>query len=347
MKRRSVYLDIARGVGMLAIMLGHLPSPTIWRVVFTFHVPIFFLISGYFFKEGTAFGPFLQRKVRTLLVPYYVVCLVLIVFAGIGAQILSSANPLEVMRFWGVASLYGAGSSGAFPSSIGPIGAIWFLWATFWGTLFLWPILKARPSVRPVLVLGVFLAGYLTKDIVWLPLSIQAGAVATLFMYFGHLGKRIKEGVSQLPREHVVASVIFSFVVWFAFIRDFQGFWLNVANVGRGAVDIFGSLCACYALFWICKGIERHLPHLSSGLAYIGQYSILLLSVHLLELNLVPWDALLVSVGITGHHMQLLLTFVGRLVLDIPIACGLSRVNVVRRLYGMRPLASTSRAEGA
>lgn len=347
MKRRSVYLDVARGLAMIAIMIGHLPSAAIWRVVFTFHVPVFFLISGLFFKEGTAFRPFLQRKARTLLVPYYMVCLVVVLLSGLMAVLMATGEPLEVMRYWTVAVLYGAGSAAAFPQSIGSIGAVWFLWATFWGELFLWPIMRARPATRPLLVLGVFFAGYLTKDILWLPLSIQAGAVATLFMYLGHLGKYVKEKLSTSPKEFVVTSIVFSFVVWAAFIRDFQGFWLNVANVGRGAVDIFGSLCACYALFWICKWTEHNVPRLAKGLAYMGQYSIILLSVHLVELTLFPWDLLLSTWGVTSHPAQLLVMGVGRLALDVPIACGLSRINAVRRLYGMRPLASVSKTEGS
>ena len=50
-KNRIQYIDIARGISMVCIVLGHLGEPQINRVVFTFHLPIFFLISGYFLRQ--------------------------------------------------------------------------------------------------------------------------------------------------------------------------------------------------------------------------------------------------------------------------------------------------------
>ena len=51
---RNKMLDIAKGIAMISIILGHL---SVWRincVVFTYHIPIFYLITGYFL--------FLQKK---------------------------------------------------------------------------------------------------------------------------------------------------------------------------------------------------------------------------------------------------------------------------------------------
>lgn len=42
MKNRVKYIDIARGIAILCIILGHLGNATINRIVYTFHVPIFF-----------------------------------------------------------------------------------------------------------------------------------------------------------------------------------------------------------------------------------------------------------------------------------------------------------------
>ena len=50
-KKRLQYLDIARGIGMICIILGHLGNDTINRIVYPFHVPLFFLIAGYFINE--------------------------------------------------------------------------------------------------------------------------------------------------------------------------------------------------------------------------------------------------------------------------------------------------------
>ena len=51
---RLQYIDIAKGIAMICIILGHLGNASINRIVFTFHVPIFFFITGYFTNKKLA-----------------------------------------------------------------------------------------------------------------------------------------------------------------------------------------------------------------------------------------------------------------------------------------------------
>ncbi len=50
-KGRLNYIDVAKGISIICIILGHSDNWLIIRVVFTFHVPIFYFISGYFVNE--------------------------------------------------------------------------------------------------------------------------------------------------------------------------------------------------------------------------------------------------------------------------------------------------------
>ncbi len=67
---RLRYIDIAKGISIICIILGHLGVAEINRVVFTFHVPIFFLITGYFVSSKRTVRQFIKVKFRTLIVPY-------------------------------------------------------------------------------------------------------------------------------------------------------------------------------------------------------------------------------------------------------------------------------------
>lgn len=58
--KRIVSIDIARGIAILCIILGHLGIRQINRIVFTFHVPIFFFITGYFIHPGISGKLFLN-----------------------------------------------------------------------------------------------------------------------------------------------------------------------------------------------------------------------------------------------------------------------------------------------
>lgn len=70
-KARSAWIDTARGYGILAIIVSHvLTGHTISKWLFTFHVPLFFFLSGWLFRQGRDFGPFLKGKLRRLVLPY-------------------------------------------------------------------------------------------------------------------------------------------------------------------------------------------------------------------------------------------------------------------------------------
>lgn len=52
MKCRNDAVDIMKGIAILSVMIGHSYwCPTwLYTFIFSFHIPLFFLISGYFCK---------------------------------------------------------------------------------------------------------------------------------------------------------------------------------------------------------------------------------------------------------------------------------------------------------
>lgn len=71
---RQSWADNAKALGMLLVIIGHsqlVNEP--WLIfIYGFHMPLFFLISGYFgrVKEGETFGVFVNKNAWQLLVPY-------------------------------------------------------------------------------------------------------------------------------------------------------------------------------------------------------------------------------------------------------------------------------------
>ena len=105
--QRVEFVDTARGIAMLCIVLGHLGVAPINWVVYTFHVPIFFLITGWFVSTKQGTGAFAKRRARTLLVPYAATCAVLCVGKVIQAAIEGGAEEvLAAAVWWPVAALY-------------------------------------------------------------------------------------------------------------------------------------------------------------------------------------------------------------------------------------------------
>ena len=64
-KNRDVALDILKGIAILAMVIGHfdilvdlennLPYKFIHRFIYTFHMPLFFIVAGYLYHGGGYF----------------------------------------------------------------------------------------------------------------------------------------------------------------------------------------------------------------------------------------------------------------------------------------------------
>lgn len=343
---RINYIDVAKGISMICIILGHLNCHAINRVVYPFHVPIFFLITGYFTDPGSSFPAFVKKKARTLLVPYFITCLVIIVIGTLEGFVLG--DPLIRCRNWLWAAFYGAGDSYTEPFYIKAIGAIWFLWATFWGSCFLKLSLRMNRYARILFLLLLFLLGYRTAGICWLPFSIQAGACAASFMYIGYLARLYGKAKEQAklpaafpPAEIKAAFSVFALLTYLFFIRDFQSFWLVHCDIGRGIADVFGSLCACWTVLQLSRLIDQKVPAAGRFFSYFGRYSLLFLCVHIIELDLFPWWQIadgLVSRGLLPASSVLLFIIVLKIPADLFCTYLLSRVPLVRKMLGYKPV---------
>ena len=79
------------------------------------------------------YGKYIKKRIKSLLVPYYVASFMIMLLFLIVSLILGrdKAEILDKMAFWFKAMLYGAGDYWQEPFIIPGIGAIWFLWAFF------------------------------------------------------------------------------------------------------------------------------------------------------------------------------------------------------------------------
>lgn len=70
--QRIDFIDKIKGVCIILVIYSHILGDLFEgaRFIFCFHMPIFFCLSGLFFKPYTCYKEFLRRKVNTLLVPF-------------------------------------------------------------------------------------------------------------------------------------------------------------------------------------------------------------------------------------------------------------------------------------
>jgi len=68
---RVSWIDMAKGYGTILVILAHIGSGLGRLWIYTFHMPLFFFLSGYVFSTKYEFREFVGKKVKTLIVPYF------------------------------------------------------------------------------------------------------------------------------------------------------------------------------------------------------------------------------------------------------------------------------------
>ena len=99
-KNRVNYFDIAKGIGMVCVILEHLSLSAVNMVVFTFHMPLFFIISGYFLKKQDM-KLLVRKKFRQLLIPYFLTCLAIVGLSAARIFFWDAQTNLPKMHYYG------------------------------------------------------------------------------------------------------------------------------------------------------------------------------------------------------------------------------------------------------
>ena len=78
--KRNVEIDIAKGIGILLVIIGHGAIPS-WSkdAISSFHMPLFFILSGYFFRDEKPLTR-VQKDAKRLLLPYVVTMTVITLY---------------------------------------------------------------------------------------------------------------------------------------------------------------------------------------------------------------------------------------------------------------------------
>lgn len=69
---RITWLDTLKGIGIILVVLGHVyKNEFVYNWVYSFHMPLFFFVAGYVYKERSIHED-LKRRFETVIVPYFV-----------------------------------------------------------------------------------------------------------------------------------------------------------------------------------------------------------------------------------------------------------------------------------
>ena len=273
-RKRVEYVDVAKGIAILSVVVGHTfsaydPGSLLDKVIYSFHMPLFFILSGFFYKPQE-FKKAFWKKVKGVLIPYFLInvlrCLAALYQNGFEKMLTGYLFP----------ALYGSGATPKIPLclfNVKIVGMTWFLIAMFMCQvmyLCLEEFSKKYGTPMWMLVLLVAVAGIGLNDKVWLPFSIQPAMGALIFYHVGRLmreKKVLEEPVSAMPAGILVmGAVIWIVAVFYAPLGIH-------ANSYHGAAAILGAIAGTYFVTQFSKGLYQ-VPVLGGFLNWCGRNSI-------------------------------------------------------------------------
>lgn len=188
-KKRLDYIDITKALGMLTIMWGHIAVGKSVTFVYTFHIPLFFFLSGMVFVQDKYpdFWSFVKRRIQTLIIPYIIYSFITWAIWAVFSYI----SHAKVDSYWMplLETFVAQGSEGYLVHNV----PLWFVSCLFVVELAYFWIAKL-PDVWNLIVcillasVNCVLVNYCTFfDFTTLPWSIEVAMAAILFYASGHL----------------------------------------------------------------------------------------------------------------------------------------------------------------
>lgn len=307
-KKRLLYVDYAKGYGMLMIVLGHVgqcfpASHQFISYFISYHVPLFFIISGVLVAHRNReekWGVFISKKYHSLVIPY------------IYFSLFNSALKLSVL------AIAGKLTTDVFKTEMIDLlilgnGTVWFLSALFGAEVLFWLIRRNHFLMIVVACIGLlisFTVGSPQSPVVCVVIRILAALSFYVFGYY--LGTLVL--VKSTPPLYVggllLLAGIFSYIYLDCNYSFFAGDFFNpVATLST----ILLNSCGCIFIF-------KHIHRQISSWTYIGKNSLIIMLVHptLLLLFTYPLVGILGSLSYAMQWVICMSLFVVIVLLQIP-----------------------------
>ena len=276
-KERIAYIDFMKGICILLIAMKHVSSGNFFDSLLSnldvalqsFRVPMYFFLSGLFFKTYEGFNSFARKKVNNLIITllffHFLCCLfkvpLIAIVQSFRPDIVMKFKPIDIIpsfftRFW--------------RSAI----ALWFLVALFGCNILFYIFQKYFNKI--VTCIAVFfcsvLGFVLMKRNIMLPFVLDAALVGLPYFWLGSFVKQL----------HLLDSTKYDrwgylvFIPCLIFVYFFSGKIDLLCQIVPNYFQLyFVPFVAILSLFWVCKNLS-YVPLI----CYYGRYSVIILGTH-------------------------------------------------------------------
>lgn len=284
--RRIEWIDASKAIGILLVIIGHTfeYNSLARNVIFSFHMPLFFILSGYTFHfrklSAREFGQKTIKDAEHLLIPVAVITVLDCLWKFDAASFDKTAIKNIVIDkllalFW--ASAYSVNKPF--------LGITWFLISMFWGRFIIRVLLTLFKSEKvPFICIALGLYGVLLGQDHELPQNLDVTIVAVMFMAVGNIARNYNDWIKKYKYAIFICSAIF----WQICVLNGLYIEMGTRSYPLGMLCILEAVCGSFVCCNISDALMSN-AFLKRGMLFLGQHTLLLLSIHCLDSH---WNSL-------------------------------------------------------
>lgn len=291
-ENRYDFIDIAKGFGILSVVWAHiLLVGNSHRIIYAFHMPLFFFLSGFLFDEHKypSFNNFIKKRFKRLIIPYLIYSIVTwgiwAIFRYVrGDEVRSYLMPLLQTVI--------AQGSGAY---LVHNSALWFIPCLLVVEIMFFFILKIRHKMAIVVCFGVACLGIVLAHCYGrayldnMPWNLDAAFLALPFYSVGNVLRKAYRFYSNENQTHYFIRIIIAIVL--SSITVFLSFCFGECSMGSSSyqchefIFISRAFMGIVALMEIAMLLSKiQLIGMSTfldALRWCGRYSLEIMCIHI------------------------------------------------------------------
>lgn len=279
--QRIPWIDVCRGIAIILVLYGHaLHNDTQRFLIYAFHMPLFFFVSGIVFKKDLhkSFFSVLYKNVKSILIPYFLFAVLTFIASYILLQPQVYTYDSFMKQAYGV--FFGNGNNGYLAYNV----ALWFLPCLFLIKVSFALLTKYVQKQRVILTVLVLmsLVGYYFSALhpsVKLFYGLETAFTGFVFFGAGYLWNQSEKIKHVFMQRKVVLLIVFAAIAGiFAWLNFY--FYGNQIDMRMNHLNnyyffylgAFGGIAASVLLSMIIKK--------NVLLEYFGKHSLILFVWH-------------------------------------------------------------------
>jgi acyltransferase len=303
---RSSLVDICKAIGIVLVVWGHTPGMSDWLgdLIYSFHMPLFFFISGYLLKTERLEQDLprqIRELVRTLLRPYVLFFVLSLAYFLATRNIGSRAGKLDELTV--PDALYGLLTG--LSSDLFVNMALWFFPCMFVTQVLYRLAWKILPDDRWLAAgSGVIVAILMAPTLPWstrLPWGLDIAWVALVFFSVGRwvrASSALTQRVVALPRRVRMPVMLTVLLAWLGLALAQGRVDLAMAHFGpRWPSYFLTAFCGIAVVFAVASQLRATLV-----VQWLAHNTLIIFPLHALFINL--GSGLVKMLG-GGHYDQL------------------------------------------